>query len=98
MKNLERGNNGGKNITNRKRPIILLTPLYREIILGIIVSLFIPIIYSELIISDSFQGRTIWILTLLASFGITFVGCSLCKEYRNFKNENTKNDYNVGRC
>ena len=91
LKKWEGESNKGENNTNRKRPLILLTPLYRETILGVIVSIFVPVIYSNLICDNRLLSKSIWILTLLLSVGIAVVGYNICIEYRKFKKNEEEN-------
>jgi len=67
-----------------KRPPFLPSPLYREIALGVIVSLFIPVII-KLDSNDTYPNIMFWI-SLIIGIGIAILGFKLCVDYKKFKN------------
>jgi hypothetical protein len=76
--------------TINKRPLSLPSPLYREVSIGIIVSLFIPFI-TRLSSKQNHENLIFWV-SLIFGIGITVLGIKQCMDYKKFKNQFDKKD------
>jgi len=70
--------------TDIKRPISLPTPLCREVSLGVIISLFVPVV----IIKASSQPVDVLLWVSIGfAVGISALGVKICLDYKNYRKQ-----------
>lgn len=70
----------------KKRPWSLPTPLYREVAMGAIVVLFVPLIGKQ-ILSLKFSDIRI-VISLFFGLGIAITGLKICQDYKQLRDQN----------